>query len=549
MHFSNGAGGLAVLSGIRSRVIAPLSDGSPGRSSWQLGRGLLLCMVAALPLLSGCISPAEPDEFAFEPEPEQPLGGHYDATFHTVFVGPVTARVMAEATETGVKANTRPNVAWSMLGGLEGAAGPLLAPFIFPNGMILTWESTLPKDGEPGRGTIGIASLASLRVPTIIHSTNGPIEIRFRDNRLIGLVELSRIDVPEGVEPPPLKTVDYTALVARAREELPRMLFDPSVVESGTIVQYLDDLDTGAAAAKDEVEFLFTTGVAARKHIKFGFPLMYPRSEGAMAPLLAAHKDAPRPYKVTFDESTRIATIRFEAFVEDEWVDAAFTEAIFRQPQAIILDLRACPGVTLAAFRTLRWLADRPLSNRLLIGARMYQKAPNVTWRTPGAQTNTPSGAAASNVEPLMLPGTVADDHTTQQDLLRVLESTDMLSIEMAPQPSAFVGPVAVLISRRTSSTAEMLADTLASSGRATLIGETSGGRPTLTREVDVGQGWVLRAPAYQYFGAGGSVKLGKGLNPQIKASRDAAPKVAAEHLLRELGVTRPVAVGSMPAP
>jgi C-terminal processing protease CtpA/Prc len=148
-----------------------------------------------------------------------------------------------------------------------------------------------------------------------------------------------------------------------------------------------------------------------------------------------------------------------------------------------------------------------------------------------------------------MLPGTVADDHTTQQDLLRVLESTDMLSIEMAPQPSAFVGPVAVLISRRTSSTAEMLADTLASSGRATLIGETSGGRPTLTREVDVGQGWVLRAPAYQYFGAGGSVKLGKGLNPQIKASRDAAPKVAAEHLLRELGVTRPVAVGSMPAP
>ncbi len=535
MNYSNGAGGLARRDGRRGGALAR--------------RALALCVAMALPLLSGCISPAEPDEIAFEPAPEQPLGGHYDATFHTVFVGPVTARVTAEATETGVKANTRPNVAWSMLGGLEGAAGPLLAPFIFPNGMILTWESTLPKDGEPGRGTMGIASLPSLRVPTVIHSTRGPIEIRFRDNRLIGLVELSRIDVPEGVEPPPLKTVDYKALVARAREELPRMLFDPSVVESGTIVRYLDDLDTGAAAAKDDVEFLFATGVAARKHIKFGFPLMYPRSEGAMSPLLAAHKDAPRPYKVTFDESTRIVTIRVEAFVEDEWVDAAFTEALAKQPVALILDLRSCPGVTLAAFRVLRWVADRQLANRILVGPRQYQRAPNIRWRSQNGRPENEARAPGQGGEPLKYDSTFMDAQTSQQDLLRVLQDDDILSILMPPQEGAFEGPMAVLISRRTSSTAEMLADTLASSGRATLIGETSGGRPTLTREVEVGQGWVLRAPAYQYFGENGSVKLGRGLVPKLRTSRDAAPKVAADHLLRELGVSQPVAAGATPAP
>lgn len=535
MIFSSDAGGLAGR-------ISPCAATS-------LRRALLLTAMAALTLITGCISPAEPDEIAFEPEPEQPLGGHYNATFHTVFVGPITARVTAEATETGVKANTRPNVAWSMLGGLEGAAGPLLAPFIFPNGMILTWESTLPKDSEPGRGTIGIASLPALRVPTVIHSTRGPIEIRFRDNRLIGLVELDRIDVPEGVEPPPLKTVEYGALVARAREELPRMLFDPSVVESGTILRYLSDLDTGAAAAKDDVEFLFATGVAARKHIKFGFPLMYPRSEGAMAPLLASHKDAPRPFKVTFDDSTGIATIRFEAFVEDEWVDAAFTEAIFRQPRALILDLRACPGVTLAAFRTLRWVADRPLTSHILIGPRMYQRSPNVAWRSADIAPLEAALPRASDGGAILLPAFAAGSDTTQADLLQRLDSEDVLSIYMPPQEGAFAGPIAVLLSRRTSSTAEMLAETLARSGRATLVGEASGGRPTLTREVDVGQGWRLRAPAFQYFGHNDAVKLGRGLKPQIKASREAAPKAAADHLLRELGVTRPVAVGSMPAP
>ncbi len=536
MHFSNGAGGLAVLSGIRSRVIAPLSDGSPGRSSWQLGRGLLLCMVAALPLLSGCISPAEPDEFAFEPEPEQPLGGHYDATFHTVFVGPVTARVMAEATETGVKANTRPNVAWSMLGGLEGAAGPLLAPFIFPNGMILTWESTLPKDGEPGRGTIGIASLPALRVPTVIHSTRGPIEIRFRDNRLIGLVELDRIDVPEGVTPPPRQTVNYAAIAARAREKLPQMLFDPSMSGSAAIGRYLDDIDKGASGAADDVEFLFATGVAARKHIKFGFPLMYPRSQGGMAPLLAAHKDAPRPFKVSFDESTRVATLRFDAFVEDAWVDAAFTEAMGHSPAAMIIDLRSCPGVTLAAFRSLRWLADRQLTSHILIGPKRYQLAPNITWRSAASEQGAASLPVAPDGSEATLPFTLVDRSTTQLDLLRVLTSADVLAISMAAQPSAFTGPVAVLISRRTSSSAEMLADTLARSRRAALIGETSGGRPTLTSELEVGQGWVLRAPAFQYFGLKDSVKLGKGLTPSIRASRDAAPKVAADFLMRELG-------------
>ena len=500
-------------------------------------RVLSLCAAAMLPLLASCISPAQPDDFTHEPEPELPLGGRYDATFHTIFVGPVTARVTAEATQTGVKANTRSNVAWSMLGGLEGAAGPLLAPFIFPNGMILTWESTLPLDGQPGRGTIGVASLSSLRIPTIIHSTRGPIEIRFRDNRLFGLVALDRIDVPEGVEPPPRKIVDYRAIVARARQVLPGMLFDPAVAESATITKYLDDLDAGAAKAADDVEFLFATGVAARKHIKFGFPLMYPKGEGAMSPLLAAHKDVPRLFRVSFDDSTRIATIRFDGFVEDDWVDAAFAEALANRPAALVLDLRSCPGVTLASVRVLRWLADRTLTSHTLVGPRMYQRAPGITWRSESGTAVAPPSLSSTPAEPLLLPYTVVNRETTQTDLMKVLDSEDIIAIAMPPQPGAFTGPVAVLISRRTSSTAEMLADILAQSGRATLIGEPSGGRPTLTREVDVGQHWVLRAPAFQYLGPNDSVKLGKGLTPKLRASRDMAPKVAAELLLRQLGI------------
>jgi hypothetical protein len=498
--------------------------------------------------LTGCISPAQPDEFAHEPEPELPLGGHYDATFHTVFVGSVKGRVMAEATDAGVKANTRPGIAWTMIGGVEGAAGPLFAPFIFPRGMILTWESSLPKDGQPGRGTLGIATLAALRVPTVLHSTRGPIEVRFRDDRLIGLIALDRIDVPENVQPPPPKTVDYAALVDRAREALPKMLFDPVMAESDTVKNYLSDLQEGASKAQDDIEFLFITGLAARKHIKFGFPLMYPRGNGSMSPVLARHTDAPRPFKVSFDESTRIATIRFDFFVEDAWVDDAFTQALAQNPRGLILDLRSSPGITLAALRSMRWLADRPLMGHLLIGPDRFQSAPGVTWRSALVQSAPPEAAeaqasnasAASIVKPEAgsIFYTMINASTSQDVLLTRLADDDILAVAMMPQRGAYTGPVVLLTSRRTSSTAEMLAEILSRSGRATLVGENTGGRPSLTTEVDIGQGWMLRAPSYQYFGKDGSLRLGKGLTPSIRATREAAPKAAADFILKQLETT-----------
>lgn len=476
---------------------------------------LPLLVLALASLQPGCgSSPARSD---VPVTPATPLTGNYDAAIHTGITGPITMTMIAQPTEDGIKANTRPGVAWSLVGGLEGTLGPLLAPFIFPSGMIITWESSLPRDGAPGEGTIGIGSLSALRVATRMRSTSGPVELVYKDGRVLGLFTLT----PQSQTP---THADYPALADAVARDLPALMYDPAQTDSPAIRAYLQDLRAGALKAQDDLEFLFAAGAAGRANIKTGVPLILPRAGQADSEsLVASYNALAKPYKVDFDPKTQIATLRVDAFVEMALVDEAFAMALNPSPKALILDLGTSPGINLASLRVLSWLLDDDTDAGM--------------WFAAGSRAEVlrdPKAALAH------APTLTLDDDTTVSELEASLASHGRARVIVKPRATPFLGPVVLLTTKRTSASSEALACILAKRKRVYHIGETSAGRPFLSREVPAGQNWFLRANAYDYVPPDGQMISGKGLRPNRFANRDNAPKLAAAELLRQLQAATP---------
>lgn len=412
--------------------------------------------------------------------------------------------MILQADAQGFKANTPPGVAWGLVGGVERLLGPLVLPFVFPSGMILTWESSWPTVGHPGVGSLGVGSLDTLRARTVVRDPSSPFEVRWRDDRLIATITLTPW------ERAPAR-IDYRELVASLGRMLPQHYFDPDLAASKPVRGYLGDLAAGAAKAGDDIEFLFASAMTARKHIaKYGTPVAYPKpTEESRAAF--ASSSQPRPtFHVSSDGG--ITTLRMDSFLDDATTDAAFGEALATKPAGLILDLRTCPGMELGSIRAAAWLGAQDLSMGVY-----YSAAHRATMRT----------------KPPRLPD---ERPVTGGDVAqRVLARDGFVNPVVMPHPGAFHGPLAILTSRRTSSTAETLTAVLVRTGRARSFGEPTAGRPMLDKEIDLGQGWAVRLAAYDYALPDGSPLPAGGVRPSVAVDKAKAPAAARAFLLREI--------------
>jgi hypothetical protein len=440
-----------------------------------------------------------------------PLNGDYDATFHSPWVGPVTTRLIAAPTEEGFKANTRPGVAWGMIGGLGGFFGPMFTPFLFPSGMILTWNSTLPTADKPGEGTIGIGDLPALRVRTRMPGRDRPVEIVLKDGRTVALLTL----VPaSSVEAPP---ADYNELASRVSSAIKANIYDPRLAASSQVRGYVDDLAEGAAKATDDLEFLFAGAISGRAHIKFIQPLIYRRGDPASeAALYSAYPTINRADTVSFDEKTGIAKLHVDAFVQAGDVDRAFEEVLAKHPRGLILDLHTCVGVEVASLRAAAWLIEKPADAGTFFGRD--QRSAMLRGEAAGVASISVCDAGSFG------------------SLQKMLDEQGAARVTVTPDPRGFRGPVAVLTSDRTSSSAEPLVWLLRQSGRAKVYGQATAGRPLLSREVDIGQGWVLRIASQDFAAPGGERISGRGVKPDFALDKHAAAERAAEDLVAATG-------------
>jgi hypothetical protein len=420
------------------------------------------------------------------------LQGPLKVTFTAPLVGSITTRMTARPSASGFIASTRSGIAWEFVGGVEGLLGRVFLPKLFPDGVILTWSSALPTGDSPATGHIGAGKFRSAAVTTRLTSFDSDIEILTPDGRRIATMRIEREDADA---PPPS---DYPALADRIATAFKAGVYDRSVASSFQAGRYLAQVRSSARIARDDVEFIFGSAIAGR-NVKSSLPLVLRNAEMQAPGALAARGDLPT-ISVSFDPVTSIASLRFDAFLGAADVDAAFEEALAFDPAGLFIDLRNCPGVTLASLRVLSWVCDQPVDAGVFFGQRQRAAALK-SGRTAFAEHAIDSASSIATIE-------------------AALDANGAARIRVQPVARAFHGPVAVRISSRTTTSAEPLADILKRTGRARIFGESTAGRPYLSRPLDIGQGWVLWLATCDYRGPAGERISAKGVRPDVEAAR-----------------------------
>lgn len=445
-----------------------------------------------------------------------PLNGEYIVTIKAPLVGEIQGRLIAQPTEEGFYAATRPGVAWDMIGGLEGLFGSIFVGSLFPNGSILTWDSTLPAGGTPGMGTLGPGT-KSAQARTRITSPTAPIELNDPDGRHIATMTL-RPAKPS--EPAP---ADYAALAAGVEDAIRARLYDASLINSGQVRGYLKKLRANAGESRDDIEMIFGAIVAGRSNVKFALPLVFKAVQGDWKAQLTSLADAGMStIKVTFDEPSGIATVKVEAFIDAAGVDRAFEQVLSFHPRGVVLDIRGCPGITLASLRAASWVIDKPADAGTFFGSGMR--------------------AAALAGHAGEFPRMSLDSAESVETIEKYLDEHGGARIVVQPAEHHYTGPVAVLTTKKTTTSAEPLAWMLRATDedeRIQTFGQATAGRPTLSRPIDIGQDWVVWLAAFDYQppASMGKARGDRGSRPDYESSsKDKAKQAAYDWVRKQAG-------------
>jgi Peptidase family S41 len=469
--------------------------------------------------LAGCATPADPDlSFVDELAPERvTLNGDYIAQVHTRWFAPMNARVTIETNDSGIKGNTPPGVAWSLIGGLERVLGPLFAPFLFPSGMLLVWTSSLPgesDDGatvEPGEGWIGPSSIDPWRARTRMTSPTGPVEVLNRDGRVMAVLTFqpaSSSAIPQ---------TDYSALTDEMESAVRSRLYDRSLAESPQAVEFFADVRRALPKVDDDLTFGAAVVLAWRKQSAMPLPVPYRKdSSGEIDPLLRDRDEQVKPISVKHDDESGITTVEVVTFQSAGEVDRAMDEAVSQRPRALVIDLRNCTGLEMSALRVAGRLLADPTDAGVMFGASRRDEALAREPQSRDGIDDPPNQDRGAMSEPI-----VSMDN---ESIVPALERDGLASLRIMPAEWIYDGPVYVLTSSRTRSTAEILAFLLQKSGRAVIVGERTPGRPRLSIERPLHDDFVIRIDEFDWIPTIGVDPNRRAVRPDIRSRRQDAP-------------------------
>ena len=297
---------------------------------------------------------------------------------------------------------------------------------------------------------------------------------------------------------------DYTAIVPRMKAALEEHIYDPAVLERPEWSSFWERIGSRLRQAQDDIEALFAVHDAARGLGMSHFALLRAGDwrEGGAVP-----RTGP-PLELRYPADS-VAHLRFRHFDRvTEEVDSAFSRIADGAIHTLIIDLRGVPGGDLSAMVVAAHLLPDPVFAGTFVGRRW--------WRTHGA----PPGPEHVRELPVL---TSPDIDT----FFRMLRAHGAFTGRVEPRAPQFRGNVLVLIDRTTASAAEALAYVLASTGRATLIGERTAGAVLSAKEIPLGDGWVLLLPTADFYTAEGTRLEGRGVMPAIESPADKALEVA----------------------
>ncbi len=192
-----------------------------------------------------------------------------------------------------------------------------------------------------------------------------------------------------------------------------------------------------------------------------------------------------------------------------EEINAAYAEIAAQGADALIIDLRENGGGAFAVLPLVRHVLAEPLDAGIFVSQpwnAAHDRAP-----TAFDIAETPSWEGWS-----------------LRSFWQAVQVNALTPIRFEPvTENRFDGPVYVLVSETTASAAEMAADALKASGRATLIGERTAGEMLSQTVFDLPEGLQLWLPIADYYSIAHGRIEGAGVAPDIAAESDLADDVA----------------------
>lgn len=296
---------------------------------------------------------------------------------------------------------------------------------------------------------------------------------------------------------------DYTSLVSRIRTAAEEYLYDPAVLKESKWSSFWEKIDSRLRRAQDDIEALFAVHDAARGLGISHFALLRAGDwrEGGATP-----RRQP-PVELRYPVET-VAYLRFRHFDRaTEEVDSVFARIVHDGVETLIIDLRGVPGGDLSAMAVAAHLFPEPVLAGAFVG--------RAWWKTHGAPPKP------GDRELPVLASLEVDE------FFQLLRANGAFAGRVEPRAPVFGGRVFVLVDRRTASAAEPLAHLLASTGRATLVGERTAGAMLSAEEIPLGDGWTLRLPTADFYTPEGERLEGRGVEPTITAPPDQALEIA----------------------
>ena len=302
----------------------------------------------------------------------------------------------------------------------------------------------------------------------------------------------------------------YPAVARSIAETMRAYHYDPEELETSayrTVEQAVADM---AATADSDDAFLTGFGQIWKdgpfSHVSLD------KARGT-AEELAAHLDGMEVggggAVLTWQDDVAVLTVNTMMGTDTiEEIGAAYQAIAERGADKLVIDLRSNRG---GAF------AVRPLVGHLMQEPYIAGGFVSQPWNKANDAPPTPDDM--KNVEPW--------DGWSVRRFWADAQAQPLTVVQFEPIQPVFKGPVYVLTSARTASAAELAADALKGSGRATLIGEQTSGRMLSQKLYDVEGGFHLSLPIADYFSAAHGRIEGAGVEPDIEAGAEDAMGVA----------------------
>ena len=306
------------------------------------------------------------------------------------------------------------------------------------------------------------------------------------------------------------RPTDYAAVAAAINETMRAHHYDPAELDMPAYQTIEAAVTTaGASATSDEV---FVERFRAAWHgAPFSHVALRPAQQSADE--LAAYLDSMRigggGAVLTWMDDVAILTVNTMMGLDTiEEIDAAYDVIAEKRAAALVIDLRNNGG---GAF------AVRPLAAHWL--TEPFDAGSFVSQGWNQRHDRPPTLGELRAVAPW--------EGWSIRAFWADVQDHALVRLTITPAEPVYPGPVFVLTRKQTASAAELAADILKGSGRATIIGETTAGEMLSQKMFDVPGGFHLSLPIADYYSATSGRIEGVGVKPDIASDAAEALEIA----------------------